>query len=181
MYGRTARPGLATLQRGHSSRGFIWSDRKHRRGAARHQATRISRLATNRVYNKGEREEGRKRKRGRGERADRTRMRSGGGRLRDEDMHINRETSTEMSDHTVNEPTSLYRTFPVATPRADYIPPVHLSPSPSILHDLRTSPILPPIHTLLLRDHSPFRFQFRHTRGAGRGGGGGVPRTTRRR
>lgn len=86
-------------------------------GAARHQATRISRLATNRVYNEGERGneetgEGRKRKR----EWDRTRMRSGEGRLRDEDMHINRETSTEMSDHTVNEPTSLYRTFPRRCP-----------------------------------------------------------------
>lgn len=137
-------------------------------GAARHQATRISRLATNRVYNEGE--EGRKRKRGCGERADRTRMRSGGERLRDEDMHINRETSTEMSDHTVNEPTSLYRTFLLATPRADYILPVHLSPSPSILHDLRVSHPPANPHATTLRSFSiPVSIP---TSGGQTGGGG---------
>lgn len=109
MGGQPARGLLhSTVARGHSSRGFIWSDRKHRRGAARHRATRISWLATNRATTgrNGEREIDRDRDRGgwrtrcgaaRGRTE--TRMRSGEGRLRDEDMHINRETSTEMSDH----------------------------------------------------------------------------------
>lgn len=46
-----------------------------------------------------DRERGRRTRRDAARGRTETRMRSGERRLRDEDMHINRETSTEMSDH----------------------------------------------------------------------------------
>lgn len=112
-------------------------------------------------------------------------MRSGEGRLRDEDMHINRETSTEMSDHTVNEPTSLYRTFPVATiPRPGCIPPVHLSPSPSIPRTISASPHPPSRQSTRYYSaiilHSGFNSDIREVKGVRRGGEE-EPRTSRRR
>lgn len=78
-----------------SGRGFIWSGGKHRRFTA-----------------------------GRGaERADKGK--GGGARqeLKDEDMHINRETSTEMSDHRWNEPTFVVSNHPRP-----------LSPSSTLVH-----------------------------------------------
>lgn len=89
---------------GHSSRGFIRSDRKHRRVATRrgvasglrgfHGWQRIG------IRRRCERAREREILRGKGGESERNKdERRRGERLRDEDMHINRETSTEMSDH----------------------------------------------------------------------------------
>lgn len=83
LFGRTGNTGAA--RRGIELRGFHgWrqTGRQPRVGRREREIERGRRMRRDAA-------------RGRTE----TRMRSGEGRLRDEDMHINRETSTEMSDH----------------------------------------------------------------------------------